>query len=507
MSTTATRLRPAPQTEFPDWPASWGVRPKYVTLAHPERPTFGPAIQRVAAGLGGDLFPWQQYAVSLGTEQIPDGLGGFEPAYDTVIILVTRRGGKTFMVKATSVERGLRSKARIAYTAQTRDEARKRWLEIADNPSHLSSDMGLKQVLGEKVVHVTSGNSNEMLTFRTTGSELFPFAPNENAGHGGAYDLVWVDELWAHSLVTKRLIQQGYRPMWSVKPGQEWLMSAAGTHASGWLHEARRIGRQSVRDPNSRIAFIEFGIPDDIDVYSLPDAELLRLTLEHHPRRGFGLRESYLRTELSTHGRADFLRAYANRDAEDDAGGVLSAEIIKRQTSDERIPHGVKTSAGVALDDQRRESTVALAWTRDDGTVLIESKTAPGVRWVAAYVAAAPNVANVAVVNSRMGRGAADEIERIWADADELREVMRLPQMDAVAAAGEWLAGVEEDGSIYFGLAPGLRAALGSVDLPVGGQWISRDGEPITAVQAQSLAAWAAAHRPVEQAPGGFWIY
>ena len=41
----------------------------------------------------------------------------------------------------------------------------------------------------------------------------------------------------------------------------------------------------------------------------------------------------------------------------------LSAEIIKRQTSDERIPHGVKTSAGVALDDQRRESTVALAWT------------------------------------------------------------------------------------------------------------------------------------------------
>lgn len=507
MTGQPTRLRPAPQTDFPDWPASWGVRPKYVTQAHPERRTYGPAIQRTAAALGGELHPWQRYAVSLGTEQIPDGLGGWEPAYDTVIMLVTRRGGKTFVVKAVSVERGMRSKARIAYTAQTRDEARKRWLEISDNPSDVPADMGLKQILGNDV-HVTSGNTNEMLTFRHTASELFPFAPNENAGHGGAYDLVWVDELWAHSLVTKRLIQQGYRPMWSVKPGQEWLMSAAGTHASGWLHEARRIGRQSVFDPDSRIAYIEFGIPDDVDVHALPDAELLRLTLEHHPRRGFGLRESYLKTELSTHGRADFLRAYANRDAEDDAGGILSAEIITRQTvKDEQIPMGARVSAGVALDDARRESTVALAWVREDGTVLVESKTAPGVRWVAAYVAAAPGVVNVAVQNTRNGRGAADEIERLWADDEHEGDLMRVPQADAIAAAGAWLAGVEEDGSIFMGLAPGMRAALGSVDLPVGGQWISRDGEPITAVQAHSMAAWAADHRPAEPAAGGFWIY
>lgn len=284
-------------------------------------------------------------------------------------------------------------------------------------------------------------------------------------------------------------------------------MSAAGTHASGWLHEARRIGRQSVHDPNSRIAYLEFGIPDEVDVHALPDAELLRLVLEHHPRRGFGLRESYLRTELATHGRADFLRAYANRDAEDDAGGVLSAEILKRQTSDDRIPAGERVSAGVALDDDRRESTVALAWVRDDGTTLVESKTAPGVRWVASYVAAAPNLAVVALVNSRLGRGAADEIERQWAEDGVEMDVMRVSAADAVAAAGQWLAAVEEDGSVFMGLAPGLRAALGSVDLPVGGQWVSRDGEPITAVQAHTMAVWAADHRPAEPAGGGFWIY
>lgn len=503
----ATRLRPAVQTTFPTWPTSWGARPKYVTLPNPDRPTYGAKIAAVADRLKGAFFPWQSYFTAVASEQIPDGLGGWEPAFDTIVMLVNRRGGKTFLVKAVSVERGLRSKSRIAFTAQTRDAAKDRWLEMVDNLSSVESDRGLKQIL-KASVHVTSGVGNERLTFAQTGSELFPFAPNENAGHGGAYDLVWVDELWAHSLVTKRLIQQGYRPMWSVKPGQEWLMSAAGTHASGWLHEARRIGRQSVFDPDSRIAYIEFGIPDDVDVHALPDAELLRLTLEHHPRRGFGLRESYLKTELSTHGRADFLRAYANRDAEDDAGGILSAEIITRQTvKDEQIPMGARVSAGVALDDARRESTVALAWVREDGTVLVESKTAPGVRWVAAYVAAAPGVVNVAVQNTRNGRGAADEIERLWADDEHEGDLMRVPQADAIAAAGAWLAGVEEDGSIFMGLAPGMRAALGSVDLPVGGQWISRDGEPITAVQAHSMAAWAADHRPAEPAAGGFWIY
>lgn len=507
VTAVATRLKPAAQTTFPHWPASWGVRPKYVTLPHPERPTFGPKIQRIAERLGGRMFPWQDYTTACATEQIPDGLGGFEPAYDMVIILVTRRGGKTFMVKATTTERGLRDKARIAYTAQTRLEAQRRWLEVSDNKSHLEPERGLKQLL-DSGVHVTTGVGNELLTFRATGSEFFPFAPNENAGHGGAYDLVFVDELWAHSLVTKQLIQQGYRPMWSVKPGQEWLMSAAGTHASSWLHEVRRLGRQSVNDPESRIFYIEFGIPDEYDVRALPDSELVRLTLEHHPRRGFGLREGYLKGELAQLGRSGFLRAYANIDAEDDAGGILADEIWKRQSAEARIPRGASVSVGIALDDQRRESTVALAWPRDDGTVVVESKTSPGVRWVAAYVAAAPNVVNVAGINTRLGRGCLDELERLWAeDLDaEPSPVLRVSQADAIAAASGWLASVEEDGATFFEPSQHLKVALASADLPVGGVWVSRNGEPITAVQAHTMAVWASGHREPETS-SEFWVY
>ena len=478
-----------------------------MTLPHPERPTYGPAIQRVADRLGGSLYPWQRYWTAVATEQIPDGLGGWEPAYDTVITIVQRRGGKTFMVKSVSTERALRGKSRIAYTAQTRDEARKRWLEIADNESDVVPDLGLKQLLRDDV-HVTSGNSNEMLRFRSTASEFFPFAPNEKAGHGAGYDLVWIDELWAHSLVTKQLIQQGYRPMWSVKPGQEWLMSAAGTHASGWLHEARRLGRRAVNDPDSRIAYIEFGIPDDVDVHALPDRELLRLTLKHHPRRGFGLREAYLRTELDTHGRAGFLRAYGGRDAEEDGGGVLSADVVKRQSAQERIQFGVQVSVGLSLDSERRESTVALAWQRGDGSVLVESKTMAGVRWAAAYVAAMPHLSNVAALNARLDRGCMDELERIWAadpDATPV-PVLRVPRADAAAAAGEWLASVEESGTTFCEFSPALKAALASADLPVGGWWVPRDGEPITAVQAHTMAVWAAGHAPVPERRRENWI-
>lgn len=489
------------------WPKSWGVRPKFVTLPHPERPSFGPAIARVADRLGGSLYPWQKFFTAVASEQIPDGLGGWEPAFDTVIILVQRRGGKTFMVKSVSVERMLRSQSSVAYTAQTRDAAKARWGEICDQPSPVTPDQGLLQVLGSKAVHVTQGVGNEMLDM-PNGSKFFPFAPNEKAGHGGAYDLVFVDELWAHSLVTKQAIQQGYRPMWSVKPGQEWLLSAAGTFSSGWLHEARRLGRASVLDPESRIAFIEFGVPDEADVLAMPDRELLRITLEHHPRRGFGLRENYLKTELATLGRSDFLRAYANRDAENDGGGVLSEEIRKRQVASERIPRGAECSVGVAVDDQRRESSVALAWRRPDGTVVVESKTAPGVRWVAAYVAGAPGITNVAILNSRNGRGCADELERIWAEPDGPDPVplLRVSQADAVAASGAWLAGVEEDGSVFFDLSQHLKAALGSAELPVGGVFVSRDGEPITSLQSHSMAVWAASHRPAV-VDSGFWVY
>lgn len=484
------------------------MRPKYVTLPNPDRLSYGPQIQRVADRLGGALFPFQRYVTSCATEQLADGLGGWEPAYDTVVMLINRRGGKTFIVKAVSTERGLRSKARIAYTAQHGNAAAWRWREIADAEASAPPDKGLKQVLGD-TVHVTAGVGNEKLTWRETGSEFFPFAPNEKSGHGGAYDLVWVDELWAHSLVTKQLVQQGYRPMWSVKPGQEWLMSAAGTSASGWLHEVRRLGRRSVNDPSSRLFYIEFGVPDDVDVHSLSDSALVDVTLEYHPRRGFGLREGYLRTELDVLGRAGFLRAYANRDSEDDAVAILTAEVRKRQTAETRIPRGVVCSVGVALDDQRRESTVAMAWQSPDGPVIIESVTRPGVRWVAAYVAHAPGVANVAIGNSRMGRGAADGIEAEWADASKdlaAKPLLRVSQADMVAACGQWLAGVEEDGSVYFASSQEMTAVLRDVDLPVGGQWVPRGLEPITVIQAHTLALWAADHVTVEPEPE-FWIY
>ena len=147
-----------------------------------------------------------------------------------------------------------------------------------------------------------------------------------------------------------------------------------------------------------------------------------------------------------------------------------------------------------------------MAWVDDGGRTVVESVTKPGVRWVAAFVAAAPGVVNAAVVNTRNGRGFADELERLWGEDDEPRPVLRVSQADAVAAAGAWLSGVEETGLVLFRPAD-VKVALASVDLPVGGSWISRNGEPITAVQAHTMALWASDHAPAEDAGGGFWVY
>ena len=131
-----------------------------------------------------------------------------------------------------------------------------------------------------------------------------------------------------------------------------------------------------------------------------------------------------------------------------------------------------------------------------------------GVRWAAAYVAAMPHLSNVAALNARLDRGCMDELERIWAadpDATPV-PVLRVPRADAAAAAGEWLASVEESGTTFCEFSPALKAALASADLPVGGWWVPRDGEPITAVQAHTMAVWAAWHAPVPERRRENWI-
>lgn len=232
------------------WPTSWGPAPRFATRRNPERRTFGGATGKVADRLGSPLFAHQQYIDDVALEV--DASGAW--AYDDVVILMQRRAGKTFVIKAEVARRGSYLPTLMTMTAQNGLKARERWLEIADH----DRKKGLMQSPMRHMLKCTAGTGNEILRWHTNGSEFRPFAPNDKAGHGDDPDMVVVDELWAFDLAEKRAIEAGYRPAWSVKPGQAWHLSAAGTSRSLWLKELRRRGREAVQDPGSRLAYFEW---------------------------------------------------------------------------------------------------------------------------------------------------------------------------------------------------------------------------------------------------------
>src|SRR5690349_2860708 len=100
--------------------------PRYGTPRRLDRPTLGPKVAEVARLLGMPLMPWQQHVVDVALEVDP-GTGLL--AYREVDLTVPRQSGKTSLILGVMVHRalGFGQRQKIVYTAQTRNDARKKW--------------------------------------------------------------------------------------------------------------------------------------------------------------------------------------------------------------------------------------------------------------------------------------------------------------------------------------------------------------------------------------------
>lgn len=487
---------------------SWGPAPRWATSRSPERPTFGPQVAKIAASLGKALLPWQRFVVDVALE-VDRESGEF--AYDEVIVFAQRRSGKTVIIEPVTFHRCGQAARRSAWiTAQKRDNAVKRWKAATD--VMLASPLGSR--LGRKVSH-----SFEELTWRGTGSQFLPFAPDEDSMHGEDPDLVWVDELWSLSLEQKKKIQQGYRPAWSVKTGQEWKMSAAGTARSGWMKHERTRGRAAVESGGrSRIAYFEWCVPERVDgmaVQDLDDERLLQVVLDNHPRRDHGLRHGFLVDELADMGRSGFLRAYGGLDEDATAQDtVISGSALARALSAVRIPADARVGIGFAVDPERREAAVSAAW-RDEGGVAVTEvlQRRPGTRWLASFVAGIADrndVGAFAVNNAGAARDVADELERPAENDGFGLELLRVPSGDYAAACARFddeISDVAEGGRPTIthngdpDLLEALRAANRDRRLGSGRAWGSETGEPVSTLESHTLAVWAFDHMPMPEQP------
>lgn len=228
--------------------------PRFATQRNYSRQTLGGSVCRVMEATGTPPLPWQRDALAVACE-IDPATGLYW--YDTVIMVVLRRAGKTTISRGKLTHRALTTvDARMIYTAQNRLKALKRLRDDFYLPLYRSP-------LRETLEKPRWRGGEEAVRWKT-GAELAIDTVSENAGHGDANHEAHIDEAYAHADNT---LEGGLQPtLMTIAGSQLWIGSAAGNANSTYLADKVEIGRALVESGReSRTCYIEYSAPDDWD--------------------------------------------------------------------------------------------------------------------------------------------------------------------------------------------------------------------------------------------------
>lgn len=484
-----------------------GVRARYATPRTPSRPSYGAAIAKVAAAMGKPLQPWQRQVVDVGTEVMPDGSW----AYDTVVVHVQRQGGKTTLVLPMSLHRTLiRQRAKTWFTAQKRQDARDTWLDCAEIVA--GSPLG-------QLVTVRKSNGSEALT-SPSGSTFRVFAPNEDALHGKANELVTVDEGWAFDGAEGAALQQAIIPTFATTGGQLWLPSTAGTAASTWYRGYVKRGRGAVEAGSTTgLAYFEWSLNAEAgervltiltEVHRHPDGaqaavaadpvlagkldEALALVLAAHP--GQYVRATSVRSAALGMPPGEFVRAYGNvwtltadRVIADHA---WRACLVKNLDPPE--PGGLQLAFDVT--GTRSHGAIDGAWRGEHGQPAVDVlDQRPGTSWMVERIealAAKYRVTEVGCDGAGPALDIADELER----RGKVR-VRRITGREYVAACAGFLASIEAGALQHRGTAALDAAVAAAAKRELGDTWVwgrRQSAGPIAGLVAATVALWTYDH-------------
>jgi hypothetical protein len=362
--------------------------PRYATLRNPDNPTFGHRIARVSSLLGQPFMGWQQYVADVGGELIEARPGIFVPKYREIIFTVPRQNGKTTIVLSWEMERAtLRSTPqRIAYSAQTGLDARKKLLE--DQVPMIEASK-----LASLVRHVRRKNGEEGVDFHN-GSKLDVQSGTKSAGHGRTLGLGVVDE--AFDDVDDRREGSMLPAMNTVIDAQLIVCSTMGTEASMYLNRKVESGRLSlVSGQESEIAYFEWSAPDDADIDSV---ETWKACM---PAFGHTVSERAVRHARQTMSEGEFRRAFLNQLTTSDER-VIPLDVWLAVQVPECAPDGELIFA-IDCDPERTRGALAVV-DRDGnceviaaerGTAWLVPTAAEKARKYGARVAYTPDTAGV----------------------------------------------------------------------------------------------------------------
>lgn len=456
--------------------------PRFATQRNYDRPTLGTRRRDFARiWLRKPLLPWQCLVADVTGELDPTTM---LPYYDMVVVTVQRRAGKSHLSMTKTAERCVSVPGwRAWYTAQTGSDARDAFLEFDEDVIDGTPLAGLRRTL--------RGNGHEVMRF-ANGSTLRPHPPTEKSLHGKSSDDNDIDEAWAFSSEDGRLLMQAISPTQATRPAaQTWVWSAGGTPQSTWLAQLvadGRAGRVPVTNDDPRVAYFEWGIPDDMD---LDDLEGIA---SYHPAYGHTVSLAALRrmrTQLPDD--ADYARAAGNRWTEIIGGAIPAGDWLAVRCNDP-IPDHVPVTYGAARAADGSHVVLTAAAPVGD-RVLVEvldvmPAFAPAER-IQGWVGDDP----VAVLPTGPSASLRDDLAlggvRLYdmTGRDEATGVQQL--LDAIAAR-----------AVAFRQHQVLDDAVkvtGTRRVADGGKAWARvaAGAPIAAIESATVAVWGVRRRPV----------
>lgn len=366
--------------------ATW-ARPRWSTPRDPSCPTLGPAVGRVASRLGMPLLPWQQHVADvMGEVENPDAPPHLRRMrYPLVVLVVPRRGGKTALTFATSLQRaGMARGRRVWYTAQTGGDAGdtmvNEWLPMLDGTPYAAS------------TRKRLSNGSQGLTIPSRGSRIGIFPPTRKALHGKDADYVTVDEAWSFTDEEGLTLEAAIRPATQTRLGRQVvIVSAGGTAESTWLLRLRDLGRRAVDEGSCRasgLAFVEFTVPhvqDDSGAYRVdPDVDLddPAVWADTHPAVGYTIDLDTLRQDRQTMDPATFHRSTLNVFQVDAAERVITAAEWSACRDESAAVDG-RVRLAFDVGDDLGWSAITVSSRRPDGRVVTElADYRPGSAWL-----------------------------------------------------------------------------------------------------------------------------
>lgn len=303
-------------------------------------------------------MPWQRQVVDVALEIGDDGL----PAYREVWITVPRQSGKTVLLLALEVERCLSWPGiqRVAYTAQTGWDARKKLL---DDQVPMVQASKLRKSLST----VKRTNGNEGMVFHT-GSRVDVMASNSSAGHGRTIDLGVIDEAWDDEDDRR---EQAILPAMVTRPSAQLVgASTQGTDTSVYLNRKVESGREaSMRDSGEGIAYFEWSIPEDADV---DDPEVWWRYL---PALGWTITERAVAHARQTMEDGEFRRAFGNQRTAGGGERVIPPELWDQVVSPVAAPERNLT---FGLDVNHDRSSAAVCVSDGETIELVDHRAGTG---------------------------------------------------------------------------------------------------------------------------------